>query len=137
MNNVAKISFFLIVLFMLFACVTPNSYNLKLNSLIGASKDDIEATKEAVSGLNNSIKKIESEMKILGEAKVEQITNLEKLEEAKSLYNVRNVEYLIKEVPFAVADFKLTTEKKMTTIQDLIDLGKGREERKNHRCRGR
>ena len=27
---------------MLFACVTPNAYNLKLNSLIGASKNDIE-----------------------------------------------------------------------------------------------
>ena len=37
MGNIAKISFFLIVLIMLFACVTPNSYNLKLNSLIGAS----------------------------------------------------------------------------------------------------
>lgn len=89
--------------------------------MIAELPSDIEATKEAVSGLNNSIKKIESEMKILGEAKVEQITNLEKLEEARSLYNVRNVEYLIKEVPFAVADFKLTTEKKMTTAKDAYE----------------
>ena len=43
MNNIAKISFFLIVLIMIFACVSPNAYNLRLNSLIGASKNDIES----------------------------------------------------------------------------------------------
>ena len=28
---------------MIFACVSPNAYNLRLNSLIGASKNDIES----------------------------------------------------------------------------------------------
>ena len=43
MRIVAKISFFLIVLIMIFACANPNYYSLKLNSLIGASKNDIES----------------------------------------------------------------------------------------------
>lgn len=43
MKTIAKVSFFLIVLIMIFACASPNAYNLKLNSLIGASKSDIES----------------------------------------------------------------------------------------------
>ena len=43
MRIIAKISFLLIVLITVCACVTPNSYSLKLNSLIGASKDDVES----------------------------------------------------------------------------------------------
>lgn len=42
MKNIGRVSFVLIVFFMLLACATPNDYNLKLNSLIGATGNDLE-----------------------------------------------------------------------------------------------
>ena len=43
MLSVEKISFILIVIFMLFACATPQRYNTELNSMIGESESDLIA----------------------------------------------------------------------------------------------
>ena len=69
MNSVAKISFFLIVLLVVFACTYPNQYNLKLNSLIGASKSDIESQ----FGRPSAIKMIGDDKEILAYTHVDNI----------------------------------------------------------------
>ena len=69
MKNIAKISFFLIILIMIFACAYPNAYNLKLNSLIGASKNDIESQ----FGRPSAIKIIDKNTEILAYTNVDNI----------------------------------------------------------------
>ena len=67
MKNIAKISFFLIILIMIFACASPNAYNLKLDSLIGASQNDIESQ----FGRPSAIKIIDNDTKILAYTNVD------------------------------------------------------------------
>ena len=69
MKNIAKISFFLIILIMIFACAYPNEYNLKLNALIGASKNDIVSQ----FGRPSAIKLLGDNTEILAYANVDNI----------------------------------------------------------------
>ena len=69
MKNIAKISFFLIILIMIFACTYSNTYNLKLNSLIGASKSDIESQ----FGRPSAIKIINENTEILAYTSIDNI----------------------------------------------------------------
>ena len=39
--NIQKVAFILILITVLFACATPQKYNTKLNSMIGASKETL------------------------------------------------------------------------------------------------
>ena len=86
--------------------------------LIDAIPLSVEPTKTALSNYNKQIKAAESEYGFLSENIKIDVTNYDRLLQAKSLYNIKNVEYLASELPTA-DKYKLNTGTALDKVYEL------------------
>lgn len=88
--------------------------------MIDKLPENINYTKEEIDALNTKIKEIESELSLLPSDKHADVENLAELETAKSLYNSRNVEYMITLIGDKES-YALSTNKKITDSRSFYD----------------
>lgn len=88
--------------------------------MIDKLPENINYTKEDIDALNAKIKEIESELSLLPSDKHADVENLAELETAKSLYNSRNVEYMISLIGDKES-YALSTNKRITDSRSFYD----------------